>query len=46
MGCDLKKYPNINAWFERCKQLPSASDNFAGAKMMGERFRSISNDKI
>lgn len=46
LGGDLKKYPDIAAWFERCKQLPSAADNFAGAKVMGDKFRSVSQDKI
>lgn len=46
LGGDLDKYPEIAAWFERCKRLPSATDNFAGAKMMGDFFRSISKDKI
>lgn len=46
LGGDLTKYPNIAAWFERCKSLPSATENFAGAKMLGDKFRSISNDKI
>lgn len=44
LGGDLNEYPNIAAWYERCKALPSAADNFVGAKIFGEKIRSITQD--
>lgn len=46
LGGDLNKYSKIAAWFERCKALPSAADNFAGAKILGEKVRSITDYKL
>lgn len=46
LGGNLNKYQNIAAWYERCKALPSAADNFVGAKMFGEKIRSITQDKL
>ncbi|XP_055298921.1 inactive glutathione S-transferase D3-like isoform X2 [Sitodiplosis mosellana] len=46
LGNDLSKFPNIAAWFERCKALPSAADNFAGAKLMEERVRSTLTENL
>lgn len=46
LGGDLNKYQNVAAWFERCKALPSAADNFAGAELFGERIRCTLKDKL
>lgn len=46
LGNDLSKFPNVAAWFERCKALPSAHDNFAGAKMMEERIRKTLKENL
>lgn len=43
LGGDLSKYPNIEAWYERCKALPSATDSLiaAGVKIFTDKARSV-----
>lgn len=39
-GFNFSVYPNITAWYERCKLLPGFKETTAGAKMMGKLFKS------
>lgn len=34
-GLDTTNYPNLAAWYERCKELPGAEENEKGASMFG-----------
>jgi hypothetical protein len=39
LGADLKKFVNLSAWYERCKQLPGYAENDEGAKMLGDAIK-------
>lgn len=39
VGWDISNFPNVKAWFERCKDLPGYEENQAGAQDWGERVR-------
>lgn len=41
LGADLSEYPKLNAWYERCSNLPGASDNERGSKLIAERVKSL-----
>ena len=45
-GYDIGKYPNIAAWYERCKQLKGFEENDAGAKQFGDKVKAALEDKL
>jgi glutathione S-transferase len=40
-GYNFSKYPNLSAWYERCKALPCYKENAIGAKPIAELFKSL-----
>lgn len=46
LGANLSNYPNVIAWYERCKDLPGSAENIEGAKMFADKVNGILKDRL
>lgn len=43
---NLKEFPKLNAWFEKCKSLPGFAENHEGSQVLADKLTKLLEEPL